>query len=69
MWKYNENSSKMPLKERGGVPDQEHPVLNNTAILAKQLKKAICLNRPYIQKYQIHQHKHPPNMAAILFLI
>ena len=24
------NSPKRPLKERGGIPDQEHPVLNNT---------------------------------------
>ena len=48
-----EKSSKRPLKERGRIPDWEHPVLNNTVILAKQPKKAICLNIPYIQKYQI----------------
>ena len=24
-----QDSSKRPLKERGGIPDQEHPMLNN----------------------------------------
>ena len=46
-----------PLKDRCGIPDQEHPVLKYTAILAKKMKKSICLNRPYIQKYIIHQHE------------
>ena len=32
---FSANSSKGPLKERGGILNQEHPVLNNTAILAK----------------------------------
>ena len=36
----------MPLKERGWIPDREHPVLNSTAILAKQMKRATRLNRP-----------------------
>ena len=54
-----QRSSKRPLKERGGIPDQEHPVLKSIAILAKHLKKAICLNRPYIQKYNnIHIMKY-----------
>ena len=41
------NSSKGPIKEIGGILDQEHPMLNNTVILAKQLKRATSLNRPY----------------------
>ena len=41
MWKYSAKDLPMRLlKDRGGIPDQEHPVLNNTVILAKQLKKA-----------------------------
>ena len=50
MWKYSENKIPLiPLKDRGGIPAWEHPELNNTAILSKQMKKAICLNRPYNQ--------------------